>query len=122
MNKRPRPVVAKRGTSEYIYPGPKSDHVAKRSFDDQEEDYAFSLFCEIRSNYIVAKLLGVLLGKKERNPLGLVVDDVMAIMIAADEDGVLLSKDPKFLRDWIEKIVISELDYFAKMEAYNNDS
>ena len=120
MTKHQRPLVAKGGTSEYIYRELKSDMDAKRSFDDQEEDYAFSLFCEIRSNYIVAKLLGVLLGKKERNPLGLVVNDVMAIMIAADEDGLLLSKDPKFLRDWIEKIILSELDYFAKMEAYND--
>jgi len=117
--KHPRPVVANGGTSEYIYGGSKSEMGAKRSFSDQEEDYLISIFCEIKSTFIAAKFIDAMITKN--NPLTIVVDEVKEIMIAADEEGLLLSIDPDFLRYWITNSVVSELDHFSKTEGYSHE-
>lgn len=106
-----------RGTSEDLKKDLESGRSYKRSFNDEEEDYAISLFCEIRSNFIVAKLLEAIITENCK----LVVNEVMAIMIAADEEGLLLSKDPKFVRDWIIDSVLSEIDHFIKIEGYDHE-
>ena len=61
-NKHPRPVVANGGTSEYIYQGPKTDHVAKRSINDHSagEVVVCRLTITPRADYVLDQLSAVL--------------------------------------------------------------
>ena len=61
-NKHPRPVVANGGTSEYIYQGPKTNHVAKRSINDHSasEVVVCRLTITPRADYVLDQLSAVL--------------------------------------------------------------
>lgn len=60
--KRPRPVVANGGTSEYIYGGSKSDMDAKRSINDHSagEVVVCRLTITPRADYVLDQLSAVL--------------------------------------------------------------
>jgi len=61
-NKPARKAVANGGTSEYIYQGPKTDHVAKRSINDHSDGGA--VVCRLtltpRADYVLDQLSAVL--------------------------------------------------------------
>ena len=61
-NKPARKAVANGGTSEYIYQGPKTDHVAKRSINDHSasEVVVCRLTITPRADYVLDQLSAVL--------------------------------------------------------------
>lgn len=62
VNKPARKAVANGGTSEYIYQGPKTDHVAKRSINDHSagEVVVCRLTITPRADYVLDQLSAVL--------------------------------------------------------------
>lgn len=116
MTKRPRPLVAKGGTSEYIYQGPKNDHVAKRSFDDQEEeeDYLISLFCDIPTSTIIGIVLeGYTRG--DPDPIGYAARRIMQyVSDSVAADGVIV--DRALLYATVLSSISAEVDYAIKIE------
>lgn len=118
MTEHQRPLVAKGGTSEYIYRELKSDMDAKRSFNgrEEEEDYLISIYCEIKTDIIVAKVLEGYI-KDELDPLGYATRIIMAALLdKINNDNEFMDVDNVLLYTLIRSSIAADIDHLINID------